>query len=136
MKKILLTLTLAIIATSSFANVCQKITKISEEMNSDFWESTNVKVIAKIPETSPSRDFFDYKILQDLGQGTRCQNAMVKTIFSISSIPGHVFEAIISNRDECDGGNSYGLIKDLADEKVFATVEDSFINCFDTIMRN
>lgn len=129
MKNFLIALSIITFSTEAFAGVCPRITNINEELNTDFWKNSKVKVLAEIPHSSPTKEFQDFDVLKDLGQEARCQKSMVKTIFTVTGTPGHVFEAITSNEDECDGGNAYGLIKDLADEKVIATIEDSYINC-------
>lgn len=127
MKNLLIATSLLIISAHAFAGVCQKITSINEELNSEFWK--NVSTISTIAHTAPIHEFQDVEILKDFLTENRCQKSMRKTIFTIKSAPGHIFESVISNDDVCDGGNAYGLIKDLANEKIIATVEDSYINC-------
>ncbi len=118
-------------SAQAYAGVCSKLTSINEELDSTFWKNANVKTIAEIPHTSPTHDFKEFDIISDMLEGNRCEKSMIKTIFTIKTLPGQVFETVISNEDNCDGGNSYGIIKSLNSDKVIATVEDSFINCLD-----
>lgn len=131
MKNLLLVLTLSLIAFPSFAGVCKKITTITQELDSSFWKNSKVSVLAEMPKTAPTHEFLEHDIIRDMAASRRCESSMTKTIFTVKTIPGQVFEAVISNEDGCDGGNAYGLVKSLNSDKVIATIEDSFINCID-----
>ena len=118
-------------SAQAYAGVCSKLTKINEELDSTFWKNANIKTLIDIPHTSPTHEFKDFDVISDMLEGDRCQKSMIKTIFTVKTIPGQVFETIVSNEDDCDGGNTYGIIKNLNTDSVVATIEDSFINCVD-----
>ncbi len=59
-----------------------------------------------------------------------CKTVALKTIYDVSS--KKIFSAYYTNSDECDGGNSYGVIVQGSEpdsSKSIAVIRDSAIEC-------
>jgi hypothetical protein len=60
-----------------------------------------------------------------------CQNALVRKTYRHTA-SGTILTLLHTTQDECDGGNTFGLIIEGSGpdpRRVIATIEDSFIRC-------
>lgn len=129
MKNILIAIILILFCSHTYASICTEFTKINDELNDDFYGQSQISVINEFLHINPTKEFSEFDILTDLYAEAACKNAMIKILFTYKNAPGQIFEAIVSNEDECDGGNAYGLIKNITTNTVIATISDQYISC-------
>ncbi len=131
MKKIIFSAFILLPVLSAFAadSSCEKMKKMSPELNTDFWENKAITIHYSVAQAAPVADFLNYESLQDLYKAKDCQRGMKKRFFSVAGINGKDFEAIVSTEDSCDGGNTYGLLRDVRTNKVIGLIGDSALTC-------
>lgn len=109
--------------------ICSQLVAINLELNSVFFEHASVLVLDSQTKTSVLPEFSKYEDLAFFAENSACLTGMKTTTFSINNQLDYPLLSVISNEDDCDGGNSYGLIKDVATDQVIALIKDSYIEC-------
>ncbi|MBT7610049.1 MAG: hypothetical protein HN576_09850 [Bacteriovoracaceae bacterium] len=122
MKQILLTLLFIFSAQNSYA--CPELNDVDLANGDGPWmheeiDFYDIQLTKEEFVKIPNFDFFEYE---------KCKNALyVKVVRSKKT--GRVFNAVMTNEDHCDGGNSYGALFN-SDMKTFlGDIRDSYISC-------
>jgi hypothetical protein len=65
----------------------------------------------------------------DIEDYERCKNSLYLKKVS-SKLTGRFFNAVMTNQDKCDGGNSYGALFDSSMNNMIGDIGDSYISCY------
>lgn len=79
--------------------------------------------------TLTEAEFNQIPVLAEDFDYEQCRDEMVVTKYQ-DKATGKVFSAVVTNDDNCDGGNVYGALYNEAMTELLGDIQDSFVSCY------
>ncbi|MCK5882726.1 MAG: hypothetical protein KAG61_03485 [Bacteriovoracaceae bacterium] len=119
-----------LVSLNAFATDYGQYGECSGVFTQALWEITDGEGVDVLYETTAQmteKEFNSTPVFNDGFEYQSCKDSVRE--FAFMDMEGNEFKIMYTNEENCDGGNSYGVIVDMNSSKIIAHINDSDISC-------